>query len=52
MKMPNPNPVVLCTKLAPVASRNMYKVVISILLLQSGSEFNEFYANFGKNDHI
>ena len=52
MKMPNPNPVVLCTKLAPNASRNMYNAVISIILSLSDSEFNDFYANFGKNDHI
>ena len=27
MKMPNPNPVVLCTKLAPTASRNIWKIL-------------------------
>lgn len=26
MKMPNPNPVVLCTKLAPTASRNICRI--------------------------
>ena len=27
MNMPNPKPVVRCTKLAPAASRNMYRIV-------------------------
>lgn len=30
MNMPNPKPTVLCTKLAPIASRNMYMMFSGI----------------------
>lgn len=46
MNMPNPKPTVLCTKLAPIASRNMYmmfsgiSISVTLICVKGLSEHN------------